>query len=281
MRRAILYARYSPRPRVRNEEGVLVDPSDSITKQYALLQAECDRHGWAYCEDLCFCDEQRSGDDADRPGLWAAVVAVRPGDVFMARDVERIARSSMLLAWVQHVVEEAGGEIVTLDVGVQHNQADTAVVKMIRGILAAVGEFQRWQIAARSRASAAREFERGLWRWGRDTVPYGWQPIDDPENNQKNRNFRIEPVEAQQLVILLIKDYYMEQGLSRAKVARLLNEAGHTWRDGKPWTSDRIKHVLARFITKAKESARPNRKLKLLPGQFPTLERLDRRRRGK
>lgn len=278
MRRAIIYARYSPRPKQRNAAGELVDP-DALDRQFGLLQAECDKHNLVYAQEWSFSDADKSGDDADRPGLWAAVSAIRPGDVFMARDVERIARSPMLMAFLEEVIEGSGGEIVTLELGYSATN-DQATIRFMRAIIAAVGEFQRWIIAARSKASALREFAAGRWRWSRDTVPYGWRVRDCPENEGRKCGVLIEPVESEQQTILVLQHYYQEEGLSRAKTARMLNQHGHAWREGKPWNSDRVKHVLNRIEGANKSERSKGRSLRLRPGQLPILAQVARRKRG-
>ena len=71
--KVILYARFSPRPDAAE--------SESNDAQFDLCRAHAKRMGWTVAGE--YQDAARSGDDEDRPGLWAALDALTKGEVFL------------------------------------------------------------------------------------------------------------------------------------------------------------------------------------------------------
>lgn len=250
MRLASIYSRFSPRPNASECESVIHQIED--------CKAECDRQGWAWSEDRIFFDEDASGKDWDRAGLWDCLHSLRPGMVLVVREFDRLARDSALGGMIQHMVSSSGAEIHLL---YGHNGSDDdPMTAFVRGILALIAEWQGHVIAARARASLKRQFSQGVWpiNWA---VPYGWRRIDPTKRE-------IEPVPAEQLCLALIKEY-REIGKSRTETANELNQAGHTWSNGTPWTASRVWTVIRR---ERNQKATGRRKPRPHTG-FPMLKR--------
>ena len=134
--RTIGYGRWSDR---RN-----ADQCESNEAQREFIEEFCKENGWEMVE--YFCDERKSGrrkqnatnrDELDRPGLWAAVDAIKPGYTLVAWRPDRIARDVFLDELVRRQVEKAGGRVVTVLANVE---GDTPEANMMRTILAACSQ---------------------------------------------------------------------------------------------------------------------------------------------
>jgi site-specific DNA recombinase len=84
--KAIVYARFSPRPDAAE--------SESNAAQLDLCRAYAKQMGWTVTDE--HQDTALSGDDEDRPGLWAALDALPRKGVLLAYKLDRLARSIYL-----------------------------------------------------------------------------------------------------------------------------------------------------------------------------------------
>src|SRR3990170_3712474 len=97
MKKIILYARFSPRPNAAE--------CDSADNQIADLLADAAKRGETVDPADIYKDEDwASGDDWNRPGLWAAVRAVTPGAELRVRNFDRLARDVSIMAFVRYEV---------------------------------------------------------------------------------------------------------------------------------------------------------------------------------
>ena len=129
-----------------------------------------------------------SGKRDDRPGLAAALKALRPGDVLVAWKLDRLGRDLRHLVNLVHELTERG---VGLKVLTGHGAAidtTTASGKLVFGIFAALAEFERELIVERTKAGLLAARARGR-QGGR---PYKMTPaklrlaraaMADPETN--------------------------------------------------------------------------------------------------
>lgn len=149
------------------------DPSRAVaylrtSKEEQQLGIEAQRaqmEAWASAHRVSIVSWQRdhlSGalDAEDRPGLLAAVAAVRvhrAGLILMMRR-DRLARDSYIAAAIERTIQTAGARILTID-GVA--QGDGAEDKFMRRLLDAVAEYERALISARTKAVAAVKRSKG------------------------------------------------------------------------------------------------------------------------
>jgi DNA invertase Pin-like site-specific DNA recombinase len=123
------------------------------------IRAECERRGWELV-DLVL-DEGYTGKHLDRPGLRAALelVATRQADGLLVSKLDRISRSTvdfaLLLEWFK---EEADATFVALDLGVD---TSTPGGLLVANVFAAVAQWERDTISARTRAGLASLRARG------------------------------------------------------------------------------------------------------------------------
>jgi DNA invertase Pin-like site-specific DNA recombinase len=120
--------------------------------QEAVLRAEGERRGWNL---EIIVDAGASGSTLERPGLKAALQALarRDADGLIVAKLDRLSRSSTidfleLMLWF----EDVGARLVALDLGVD---TGTPAGRLVATVLAAVAEWERETIRARTKAALA------------------------------------------------------------------------------------------------------------------------------
>ena len=223
---ARLYARFSPRKNAMECE--------SVEHQLADLRDWCARQGYMVMGE--YRDEALSGGDYERPGLWDAVAALRPGETLLVRSLDRLARDVYLVEVLVRKVAKMRAKIVALQNG--DLSADDPDAVMIRQILAAIAERQRKVTAALTRAAMRRKQADGK-RMGRaDRAPYGWMP--DPANGK-----RLVPVDEEIAVIRRMMDLHRRR-VRPATIASILNREGVMTRIGREWRGGSISRIIRR-----------------------------------
>jgi DNA invertase Pin-like site-specific DNA recombinase len=151
----------------------------SLEAQQAKLQA------WAALNDAevigVYQDAGISGTREDRPGLAAAIeTACKHKAALVVYSLSRLSRSTSHTIELANRLEKAGAELVSLT---EKIDTSTAAGKMVFRMLATLAEFERDQIAERTKA--AMNHKRSLnERIG--TVPYGSDLADDGIKLQAN-----------------------------------------------------------------------------------------------
>jgi DNA invertase Pin-like site-specific DNA recombinase len=220
--RAVIYTRFSPR---RN-----ADDSESIETQLDLCRAYCRRNG--LIAGPTFEDRAMSGSEEDRPGLWAAVNALKRGDVLLAYKHDRLARDVYLAELIQREADKRGATIVAVEGGANGASPEQ---RMIRQVLQAFAEYERKVIAARTRAAMLRHQASG--RRMSAQPPYGWKV--DPEDDS-----RLAKDQDEQAVIRRIVKLHAE-GFGLREIARELDDEGIPARAG-TWYHATIRTILDR-----------------------------------
>jgi len=240
--RAIIYARFSPRP-------------DAATSQSIDAQIEeCRR--WCVARQLriagIYTDASRSGgaglrsgqngweaDPSARPGLWDAVDACRRGDVLIVARLDRISRDALLSEYVRRTLAAKGAKLVSV---AGEGEDETPHGRLVRGILAQIAQYQRELTRARTR-TAMRAYQR-MGRAVGGKPPYGWRKIGVARPGEPAR---LEPVPAEQEVLGLISDL-RSSGLSYAAIAAYLDEHGYLPRNGGRWQASTIRQIILRRL---------------------------------
>src|SRR5579871_7062875 len=73
------------------------------------ITAYCERNGWS--QPMFYADNGRSGRTLDRPGLQAALSAIKPGSVLLVTAADRLARSVNDLGIVKARMRKAGARL--------------------------------------------------------------------------------------------------------------------------------------------------------------------------
>jgi len=226
MTKAILYARFSPRPKAAECE--------SCETQIADLQGYCLANGHEIIGE--FADKALSGGDGweDRPQLLEATVQVKKGMLLLVRSYDRLFRD-VDAAWAYRAKMEAKGVKIVSITEPQAN-GDGMNAKLIRFIFLWIAEYNRAMIRARVKSKMLAHQAAGR-RMSKE-LPWGWQP--DPNNPAK-----MVPCMAELAIAERIKALRIE-GLGFRAIGRRLEEEGHS-RRGKPtWSHEIIRRILQR-----------------------------------
>jgi DNA invertase Pin-like site-specific DNA recombinase len=220
--RAVIDSRFSPR---RHAEDC-----DSIETQLDLCRAYCRRKGYAVASE--HEDRALSGSEEDRPGLWAALEALKRGDILVAYKLDRLARDVYLAELIQREATRRGATIEAASGG---GNGDTPEQRMIRQVLQAFAEYERKVIAARTRAAMLRHQAAG--RRMSAQPPYGWT-VDAAEQARL-----VKDADEQAVIRRIVRLHGEGHGLR--EIARDLDAAGIPCRAG-AWYHATIKNILAR-----------------------------------
>ena len=223
-RKAILYARFSPRPNAQECE--------SIEHQLTDMRAYCERKGWLVKGE--FTDAAVSGADDERPGLTDAMAAIRRGYVLVVRSIDRLARDMRIAEMYRNQAIIRGGTIVSTD-GVAA-EMETPQQKFLRQIMQAMAEMQR-SLTREHTSRRMLEHQASGRRMSR-RLPYGY--TDDPDDPSRMIE---EPHE--QWVVRRILDMRLKEGMNYNKIAKRLN-AERVDNRGGPWWHTTVKAIVGR-----------------------------------
>lgn len=226
--RVVLYARFSPRP------GAATCESDEA--QLVELRAWARRHGHDVIGE--HRDRDRSGADADRPGLWAAVAAVPRGGALVVTDPRRLARDVALAVVIEQRLAERGAWVLPVSLG-DTPPGEDATRRLLGQIMAAVAEYERHAGAATTRARMRSYVASGRRVTRPDRLPWGWtaDPVD-PDGPH------LIPCEAERQTLARIGEL-RAAGLSWRRVAESLAAEGSTCRGG-PWHAETCRRIFSR-----------------------------------
>jgi DNA invertase Pin-like site-specific DNA recombinase len=167
-----------------------------------------------------------------RPGLLAALNALRKGDILLVVRRDRLARSILAAALSEHIAAKAGATIRTVKDGCEEDTPETA---LMRTILDAFAQYERALIAMRTKAALQQKRAKGEKTGG--AVPYGFKAVGRSVR-------RLERDEAEQAIIARAKALQAE-GLSLRAIGRKLAEEGRRPRSGGAWHPETISNILA------------------------------------
>ena len=181
--------------------------------------------------DHVYKDEGISGASPNRPGLLAALEALKDGDTLAIAKRDRLARDTLQAAWVEKEVKKAGARVASAAGEGTENDDPTNV--LMRNIIDSFAQYERDIIAARTSAALAQKRERGQHTGG--NVPYGYQLEGD------GIHLCADPDEAE-LVNLV---YGMRAvGATYKAICERLKEDGYTTRKGGKWYPQTVKQIL-------------------------------------
>ena len=230
--KSILYARFSPRPDA-NE-------SESNATQLTACRALAIHFGWPTSIDHEFEDAALSGDDEERPGLWAAIAVLSPGDVLVVYKLDRLARS-VYLSWViEQEVAKRKARIVSV-VG-EGTASDSPEDVLVRRILQALAEYQKKAQAAITKARMRQHQANG--RRMSSKPPYGWQADPTSPLNRHGKPGMMLPNDAELAAKKRIQELKAEGKGARA-IAKALTAEGVPCR-GRYWHHQTVQRILAR-----------------------------------
>lgn len=221
MTKAAIYTRWSPRPDA--------DTTQATQAQLTICRNHCRAKGYEIAPGCEFSDEDVSGDDETRVGLWQAVDALKRGWVLVVADPERLARSVYLEERIHLDVARKGASIECVMGGTHATGYDG---QMIRQIMAAIREREKKYNADRTKARMLAHQANG--RAMSKHAPFGWM---------RSNKFLVQ-VEAEQKILARIIAW-CRQGMTPGWIARRLNAEGQPCR-GERWHRETIRRAIAR-----------------------------------
>ena len=239
--KAILYARYSPRP-----DGAT---SESNETQLASMRNYCAQKNYRIGQDCEFTDQEVSGGGngnelepahelTQRTGLWKAIKALGKGDVLIVYRRDRLSRSVYASEYIRRIVQTKKARIESM----QGLNGDTPEERLVQQILAATDEFSRKITALRTKDAMLRMQRDG--RCMSKLVPYGTRAVPLPGRKTKRGKTAkgLVSVPDEQAIIQRILSM---RASGPAATARLLNQDGLTIRN-RPWHHEDIRRIIKR-----------------------------------
>jgi len=204
----------------------------SLEMQKAKIKTWCDLNDYELTET--HLDAGISGARADnRPGLQDAVEAMCSHQgALIVYSLSRLARSTRDTIPIAEQLGRNKADLVSLS---EKIDTTTAAGKMVFRMLAVLNEFERDQIAERTRM--AMEHMRRNNKRISNKIPYGYTLAADGENLIPNRR--------QQEIIAVMKELRAE-GTSLRKIGAYLEKEGILSQSGGKWTATTIKQILDR-----------------------------------
>jgi site-specific DNA recombinase len=179
------------------------------------IEAECERLGIRLVDVHEELDVSGGKPLDQRKGLSAAVAAIESGqaDVVMVAYFDRLARSLATQTEVLRRVEDAGGDVMTLDHGTITNGG--AAKRLEANIVGAMAQYFREQTAEKTAAAQASAVARGVMPW--PIVPAGYvrgaNGVLTPDRATAAHVAHAFEMRADDQTISIIKRYLNAQGV--------------------------------------------------------------------
>jgi DNA invertase Pin-like site-specific DNA recombinase len=217
--KAIGYIRVSTEEQAR--DGV------SLDMQREKITAWVNLHDAALIE-IC-ADEGVSGTKSDRDGLRQAIDTAKSHQaVLVTYSISRLSRSTLHTLSIAEELDRSGCELVSIQ---ENIDTTTPAGRVVFRVLAALSEFERDQLAERTRHGMAQKRAQG-YRIG--SVPHGYK-VDD--------NGRLIPVKGEQKIIRLVNQLRVK-GLSLRQISAELEKCGAFNRQGMPFNPKSVSAML-------------------------------------
>ena len=157
----------------------------------------------------------------DRPGLFAAISAMKRGDVLLVAKRDRLGRDVVAVALVERLITRKGGRI--LSAAGEGTENDDPASMLQRRMLDVFAEYERLIIGQRTKAALRAKRQRGE-RAG--NVPFGYQLAGNSQT--------LLPCIAEQRIVGMIREL-RAAGHTLQGIANELNQQGFTTRKGTAW----------------------------------------------
>ncbi|MBU6482598.1 MAG: recombinase family protein [Nitrospirae bacterium] len=222
--KAIGYARVSTDGQV--VEGV------SLEAQQARIRAWCEVNGFELVS--LHVDAGFSGCRSDnRPGLQEALlVACKNKAALVVYSLSRLARSTKDAIAISERLAKSGADLVSLS---ERIDTTSAAGKMIFRMLAVLAEFERDQIAERTKGALSHMRTQGKRISGR--IPYGYDLSPDGHT--------LVPSLAEQEGLRFMLAH-SAAGNGRRKIAAALTAKNFSTKTGAPWSPQAVGSILRR-----------------------------------
>jgi len=195
----------------------------SITAQKDKLINYCRARKWFY---KIFEDAGYSASSLKRPAIQVLIQEIKENKVerVVVWKLDRLSRRMSNLYWLVSLFEKYSVELVSITESITTN---SALGKLLTGILGSVAEFERETIRERIKSvKDTRKKTKGL-------------PLGHPPFGYSN-NWEVIPEQA-----TVVKEIFeMAKFAGLTKIAHILNQRGIKTRDGNPWTKVAVWRIL-------------------------------------
>lgn len=205
----------------------------SLDAQQVRIRAWCEANGYALLG--LHIDAGLSGSRSDnRPALQAALnEACRSKAALVVYSLSRLARSTKDAIAISEQLAKSEADLVSLS---ERIDTTTAAGKMVFRMLAVLAEFERDQIAERTKGALDHLRNQGKrisgqLPYGFDLAPNGVDLLPNPE---------------EQIGLQLI-GHLREKGLGRRRIASELTERGICTKTGVAWSPQAVGSILRRM----------------------------------
>lgn len=240
--KAVLYARFSPRPKA--------DESESLDYQFAEMRRHAEARKYPVFDEHCYSDPDTSGTELDRPGLWAAIAALEVGDVFVVYKLDRLARGDVVLPYaLEQEIQRQGATLESCSDEGTWGDSDADQNWLVRRIAQLFAEYHRRITVARTKAAMRRYQATGRRMSARLLFGLRLDP-DDPTRTV------LDPLEQRQIERVL---KLWDELRSLRGVATAMNEEGERYRDHR-WYASGVQRILE--SAGLRERSKPKKKHK-------------------
>ena len=221
--KAIGYIRVSTEEQAR--EGISLDAQEAKIKAWAAFNE---------CEAVTiYRDEGISGKKAaNRPGLQSALQAAGKDCALVVLSLSRLSRSLPDMFTITERLDKSGADLVSLT---EKIDTTTAAGRMIFNMLTVLNQFEREQIAERTRDALRHKRAQGFKTGG--DVPFGFRLM---------RGGRLEEHPAEQKALRHMKELRAKGYTLRAIAAELEREGYRTRRGLTHWQAQGVKRIIER-----------------------------------
>ena len=225
MKQAIIYSRFSDRPRA--------DDCDSNDKQEERCRSYCQAYGWEVVQ--AYRDDAISGKEAsNRPALQAALKhAQKLKGAFVVYDISRFARDVIDGATIEKDLRKKGVDLVSVT---EHIDCTTPDGRLMLNMKLSFAQYVRESNALRTSKAMLHHQKNGR-RMSHHT-PYGWKLDEfDP-------SLIIEDAAEQTRIELIC--CLRDRGAGLREICRMLEARGVRPRTGRRWRHTTICRILHR-----------------------------------
>lgn len=225
-KRAVLYARVSSDD--RRKDGRNLKSQIDMGREY------CQHHGYTVVAELA--EDDRGADSANRdlPQLTKAMDMARGGEyqVFVVRELDRLARSLAKQMLVEEELKRAGVEIEYIC----GEYPDTPEGNLQKNVKASVAEYERLKITERNERGRRNVVKGGRIMLHGDRPPYGYRATRTQRDDGKTIITGIVAHEPEAAIVRSIFQWYTAddsgERLSAYKIAQKLSDMQvPTWSD--------------------------------------------------
>ena len=210
---------------------------ETIASQREGVLDHAGRRGWAIPDTCVFADDGFSGATLERPALEALRDGVASGEIetVLVWSIDRLSRNFAHQILLQEEFARTGATIVC----VQEPDNATPQGMLLRQILSVISEYERTQIAERSRRGKIHRARQGSLNM-LSRAPYGYRLIRKTETC----GARLEVDETEARVVRRIYDLYVREGLKMHAIGPRLDAHGVRPRHAQQWSCSTVAVIL-------------------------------------